>query len=208
MSVEEKSVVIPDFTELEFDEEKHQYKFCGVVIPSVSEVMEPLSKSKYEGIREDVLDKAARKGTSVHDAIETYIKFDIEDIASEHQGYFDGFLEWWKNAKPIPVASEVRLYHKVLLYGGTADLLAYIDGKLTLIDFKTTCVISDMTCGVQLEAYAQALESHGIHIESKKILHLKKDGKWAIIDYPVNDSKRWRVFGSLKCVYDYLKSYK
>lgn len=65
-----------------------------------------------------------------------------------------------------------------------------------------------MTCGVQLEAYAQALASHGIKVEQKKILHLKKDGRYDDRSYPANDAQRWRVFGSLKCVYDYIQSYK
>ncbi len=76
------------------------------------------------------------------------------------------------------------------------------------MDFKTTYSLLEMTCGVQLEAYAQALASHGIHVQRKYILHMKKDGKFAFPEFPAKDPARWRVVGSLKCLYDYEQSYK
>lgn len=201
-----EKIKLPDMPELTFDDPTHTYRLNGIVIPSVTTVMEPLSAEKYKGISESTLDNAANKGTEVHNAIENWIKFGIEDISSEFKGYLDGFLEWWKLRKPIVIGSEIRAYHKVLMYGGTLDLLCIIDGKLTLVDFKSTSVLSDMLCGVQLEGYSQALASHGIKVENKRILHLKKDGKWSDPEYPASDPLRWRVFGSLKCVYDYIQS--
>ena len=93
-------------------------------------------------------------------------------------------------------------------YAGTADLIAWIDGKLTLIDYKTTSKLIEMNCGVQLEAYAKALASHGINIQQKMILHLKRDGKFAEMKFQASDPRRWTVFGALKTVYDYIESSK
>ncbi len=208
MDMMDKITEFPEFPELKFDDEHHIYRLDGVIIPSVSNIMEPLSEAKYAGISERTLAKAAEKGTSVHNSIENFIKFGIEDVNPEHRGFFDGFLKWWEKDQPVLVGSECRVYHRILQYGGTVDLLAYIRGKLTLVDFKSTYALSDMTCGVQLEAYAQALASHGIHVEQKKILQLKKDGNNSERSYQANDPTRWRVFGSLKCVYDYIQSYK
>lgn len=202
-----KAVTVPDFPELTFDDDRHIYRLDGDVIPSVSRIMEPLKNVNYAGVSERTLRNAADKGTSVHNSIENFIKFGIEDIATEHQLYFNAFLEWWTTAQPVVVGSEIRIYHKILRYGGTVDLLCYIDERLTLIDYKTTYAVSDMSCGVQLEAYEKALESHGIKVDQKMILHLKRDGRFKVIPYPANDSLRWRTFGALKCVYDYTKSY-
>ena len=197
-------IKLPNLSELSFTDEDHIYRLNGVIIPSVSAVMEPLSMAKYKGISESTLDRAANKGTSVHNAIENYIKFGIDDVSPEHRGYFDGFLDWLDEKKPVFVSSEFQCYHKLMMYGGTLDLLCIIDGKLNLIDFKSTSVLSDMLCGVQLEGYSQALASHGIKVDKKRILHLKKDGKWSDPEYPASDPLRWRVFGSLKCVYDWI----
>ena len=201
-------IKVPDFPELEFIDETHTYKLNGIAIPSVSEIISPLSNKKYDGISEKTLERAARKGTSVHNSIENFIKFEIDDVPEEHRGYFEGFLDWWEEKKPVVIGSEIKIYHKLLRYGGTIDLLCLIDDAVTLVDYKSTAVVSDMTCGVQLEGYRQALASHGIKIDRKEILHLKKDRKHKEIEYPVLDAERWKVFGSLKCVYDYIESCK
>lgn len=134
----DSTIKIPELPELSFDEKSHIYRLDGVEIPSVSKVMEPLKASGYAGISERTLERAADKGSSVHNAIEMWLRFGVIDIPEEHRGYFNGFLEWWNQYKPELVASEVKVYHKLMRYAGTTDLLAYIDGKLTLVDYKTT----------------------------------------------------------------------
>lgn len=210
MDMTDRITAVPDLPELAFEDSTHTYRLDGEIIPSVSRIMEPLKEATYSGISEKTLRNAANKGSSVHNSIENYFKFQIEDVAPEHRAYFDAFLAWLSEAQPIVVVgSEVRIYHKILRYGGTIDLIYYDkDGLLTLADFKTTYTISDMSCGVQLESYDQALASHGIKVQKKKIIHLKRNGKFKVIDYPVGDTVRWRVFGALKCLYDYVQSYK
>lgn len=40
-------ITLPSFPELEFEERRHVYKLNGVVIPSVTTVMKPLSDDVY-----------------------------------------------------------------------------------------------------------------------------------------------------------------
>lgn len=201
-----EDIFIPELPELKFIDETHTYMIDGIEIPCVSDIMAPLSQAKYKGISEKTLNNAAEKGTSVHNSIENYIKFGIDDVPPEHRAYFDAFLDWENDYQPKVVSSEKKVYHQLLRYGGTIDLLLYINGVLTLCDIKTTSTVSDMTCGVQLEAYNQALKSIGVDVEKKIILHLKKDGKYVVHEYPVVDPDRWIVFGALKSVYDYIRS--
>lgn len=208
MDMMDRIAEIPAVDGLEFEDNTHTYTLNGIVVPSVSEVIAPLSNVKYSGISERTLARAADKGTSVHNSIENWIKFGIEDIPPEHSGYFNAFMDWWNTYNPEVVGSEVRLCHILMQYAGTADFIGYIQDELTLIDFKSTYTVSDMTCGVQLEAYSQALKSMGVVVQRKKILHLKRDGRFDLRDYPENDPARWRVFGALKTVYDYAKASK
>lgn len=198
----------PEFKELEFDEATHTYRLNGEVIPSVTTVMEPLKRVQYEGIDDRTLSRAATKGTSVHNAIENWILFGIEDVPEEHKGYFDAFRLWWEDAKPEVIGTEVRVYHKLLRYAGTGDLLARVGGMIDLIDYKTTYAVNEMLCKVQLEAYSQAFASHGFKAERKNILHLQKNGKYSFHEYPLRDARCWKVFGGLKDLYDYTQSYK
>lgn len=197
-------MIIPTEYRLEFEESTHTYRFDGQRIPCVSDIMKPLSEAKYNGISKAVLNKAAERGTIVHNAIENWIKYGIEDIPPEYSGYFKGFIEYLETYNPKILSSEIRTYHKAMRYAGTIDLLAEENNEIVLIDFKTTSTVSDMTCGVQLEAYSQALKSQGVEIQCKKILHLKNNAKYEIRNYPVKDTKRWQVFGSLKIIYDYI----
>ena len=195
---------IPELEELTFDEKPHVYRLDGIAIPSVSQVMEPLNRAKYARINERTLMNAADRGTAVHNSIENLLKFGFEDYPAEHKAYIDAFKDWRQTYSPEVIGSEVRMYHKLLRYAGTADLICYIGDELCLYDFKTTYTVSQMTCGVQLEAYAQALESIGVKVARKRILHLQKTGAWKEYDFPAGDAARWRVFGACKTLYDYV----
>ena len=59
-----KLLTIPEVEGMTFDEDAHIYRVDGLEIPSVSAIMEPLSRAKYSGINAKTLEKAAEKGTS------------------------------------------------------------------------------------------------------------------------------------------------
>lgn len=196
------------FSDLDFDEKSHTYTLNGIGLPSVTTIMKPLSDSKYLTVRTDVLDNAANKGSIVHNAIENYLKFGIEDISEEYKPYFLAFLEFLSDKQPTILATETKVYHKFLRYAGTVDLVCIIDGKVYLIDYKTTAVLIKMLTKVQLEAYAKALDSHDFKVDTKAILHLKKDGTYKFEEEENNDSESWTVFGCLLTVNSYINKHK
>ena len=127
-------VVLPDTAKaLTFDDRRHIYRLKGIELPSVTQVMKPLSDETYRSVEPRVLNRAADKGTAVHNAIENYISFGIEDIDPEFSGYFIAFLRWYQEFNVKPIASEYRLYHKFMGYAGTADLICDIGGQLHLV---------------------------------------------------------------------------
>ncbi len=201
-----QEIVIPALPELQFIDDTHTYLLNGAEIPSVTTLMRPMTTAEYGSVDEKTLENAANRGTAVHNSIENWLKFGFDDIDPDFQPYLDGFHEWWDLRKPALVASETKTYHRLMGYGGTIDLLAVIDGELNLIDFKTTYRLIEKNCRVQLEAYSQCLASHGIEVQKKRILHLSKDGKWKDPIYQAKDAEALRVFGSLKCLYDYMES--
>ena len=199
---------VPKLDELTFEEERHVYQLDGRILPSVTTIMRPLSNAMYGTVDESILKKAASRGTAVHNAIENYTLFGIEDIDEAYAGYFKAYKSWMKQHTLNVLASETKVYHKTLLYAGTADMIAEVDGHTILIDFKTSAAVNRMLTGVQLEAYAKAFESHGFSVDSKAILHLKGDGmyKWNV--YGKNDLESWEVFGALMTVHNHIKKYK
>ena len=193
---------IPSFPELQFEERKHIYLLNGSEIPSVTTIMRPLSDKVYGPIDSETLSNAARKGTIVHNAIENYLKFDIVDCPEEQRGYVDAFHEWLMKTEPAIEAVETQVYHKILRYAGTCDLICRINGARTLVDYKTSYQIQPMLHSVQLEGYAKAWESHGVKIADRIILHLKKDGTYAVHHYPAS-AEHYAVVSALMTLYNY-----
>ncbi len=75
MSNECVKLEIPQFPELTFEEERHLYYLNGLEVPSVTTLMKPLSSDFYSTVDPEVLNKAAKRGTAIHNAVENYAKF-------------------------------------------------------------------------------------------------------------------------------------
>ena len=187
------TIDVPKFDDVEFDETTHTYRVNGVVLPSVTTVMKPLSSSFYEAVDAGTLSNAADRGTAVHQAIENFLEYGIEDIPPEHAGYFAAFKAFLADKNPIIIATETKLYHKFLRYAGTADLLCIIDGKVHLIDYKTTSVLVDMLVGVQLEHSNH--QSFIIPFDRDDVVLLDK-----IMRNDINHLIRDIVLGKIKCL--------
>ena len=187
---------------LTFEEGSHIYRLDGKEIPSVSKILSPLSKSAYDAIPMSVLNAAADRGTAVHEAIENFSLFGEECIYEEFKGYFDSYKDWFDKNNPEIMLSESKGYHPVMLYAGTIDCVCKIGDDVCLVDYKTSSRVLDKNYRIQLEAYRQILHIDGIEITKKMVLHLTPSG-WSEHLYKVNDAEAWRVFGALKCIYDY-----
>ncbi|MBQ6679499.1 MAG: hypothetical protein IJM76_05695 [Lachnospiraceae bacterium] len=190
--------------ELSFDEKSHIYFLNGVQIPSVTQIIKPVSDSTYGAVSPLVLERASVRGTAVHKAIENYLKYGIVTVPDEFSGYTAAFLAWMDKRNPDVEASELRFYHKLMRYAGTVDLIAVINGKRTLVDFKTSSTVIEKTHRLQLEGYTMGLKSFGIEIEDKLNLYLKNDGTYNEVFYDAVDREAWVVFGGCKSLYDYI----
>lgn len=192
---------------LTFAEETHQYRLDGIVIPSVTQIMEPLSRAKYKTIDESILRVAAKRGSDVHEAIEFYARYGIMECQQEAEPYVKAYMKWAQEYAPQTIQTEQATWHKQLMYAGTVDTVSLVQGKKTLIDYKTTAELNDMLTSVQLEAYAQALSSHGVDIEQKAILHLRRDETYRFKVYPLHDVEAWKTFSALLTIRAHIMKY-
>ena len=199
----------PASDQLTFDPQMHLYRLNDVPIPSVTQIMQPLSRHKYGDIDEEILNRAAERGTAVHTAIEFYDRYGLDECEGEARPYFEAYLNWQRKFKPQVIANEQATWHKNLLYAGTVDMLADVMGKLTLIDFKTTATLNDMLTTVQLEAYRRALGTQDPYhpIMQTAILQLKQDGTYTWKTYKVPDLEAWQTFTALITVRAHIIKY-
>lgn len=82
-------------------------------------------------------DARALIGTNIHQWIEKHIAGEDVPYADDMAKGVNSFLEWESTHKPEYIHSERVLYSQKHDYCGTMDAAALIDGKKTIIDFKT-----------------------------------------------------------------------
>lgn len=186
---------------LVFDEAGHTYRVDGQRLPSVTQVLKPLS-AYAEAIPAEVLARKARIGQAAHRSVELYNEQRL-DPASVHETvrpYFEAYRLFMLQYACTPIAGELRVWHPAHRYAGTLDLLAVLGDKPALIDIKCTLAIMPTT-GPQVAAYQEAAantpelpdEQRAIAREAQRwCLQLKADGTFDLS--PLSDPADWRVF--------------
>ena len=94
---------------------------------------------KYEA----ALQKTADAGTEMHEAIEQYFRWPVE---CKDMPYHDalreklpkGFQAFIEKYQPRMVRMEERFYDDVLMVTGQPDFVGYVDGVLTVLDWKSS----------------------------------------------------------------------
>ena len=74
------------------------------------------------------------------------------------------------------------------------------------MDYKTSASVNDMLCGVQLEGYDRAFESHGVKIDRRKILHLMRDGSYSVTTFP-KTPEYYSVLSALLTIRNYMNKF-
>jgi hypothetical protein len=122
-----------------------------------------------------VLNSAANYGTKAHHGIECLLKEEtVPNDAPAH--IINSFNKWWSiissNNQIRILGQEVKM--SCPWYGGTYDLLLEINGKVYLVDFKTSNHVT-YKYYLQLAAYNYLLKQQGTIISGVIILQLSKE---------------------------------
>lgn len=145
---------------LTFDPVQHEYRFAGEVVPSVTQVLKPLTD--YSRIPADTLETARQQGVAIHKMVELDCMGDLDEdgLPEWMRPYFLAWRAFVDESGFVVVASEQRVYHPALRYAGTLDLMGYMPklkggDALGLIDVKRS-FYADAAIGYQTAAYALA----------------------------------------------------
>jgi hypothetical protein len=169
-----------------------QYKLAdGTRVPGVTTILGVLNKPALvkwannlglQGIDSSkYVDAAARIGTLIHAMVESHItgeELDLNDYTPNEIGQaqvgFKKFIEWKQAREFKLLLSEAPIVSEEYRYGGTVDCVAVVDGKVTLVDFKTGKGIYDeMLC--QVSAYNELLKIREIQTDEIMILRIGRN---------------------------------
>lgn len=187
-SLKSRSTSSQSIDMLTFDEELHEYRWDGQKVPSVTTVIKPICD--YSFVEAMKLEAACRRGTEVHKVCELYDLGTLDDTGIEDWEHFNYFNAWRKfrdESGFLPVMNEQKLYHKDLKYAGTLDRIGEVSGVMSVVDIKTTSVLTP-AIGVQLAAYEQAVREmpelgNGKGKMNRYAVQLRPDGTYRLQQY-------------------------
>lgn len=194
---------------LQFDQAQHQYTLDGRRLPSVTEVLAPITAHEYRGVDRETMDRAALLGKAVHKLIELDIVRTLDEDALDDA--LRPYLAQWRQFRDQSGFhahfSEERMYSSKYGYAGTMDLFGTLNRKFTLIDLKRTASVP-RTAGPQTAAYVQMIRENSFDLPAnidRFALHLTPE-RWRLV--PFNDPNDLRVFLAALTLHNYLEQSK
>lgn len=141
---------------IEFIEEGHIYLKDGVIIPSVSEILHFIFPNKYSGIDRVTLDKKAKYGSIVHEAIECLEQNNELPELDINQEFSLNQYKRLKEKNNIEVLIQEQIINYNDDYAGRFDMVANVKEQLSLCDIKTTAQLDKEYLSWQLSFYELA----------------------------------------------------
>jgi hypothetical protein len=221
VSEDAKQITLPD---------SRYYRRNGKYYPSITYVLSAYPKGKHfenwlkqMGTSADyIVKQAAQEGTQVHEMIEAYLNGEELNFLNSlgNPTYnpdvwqmFLRFVDFWETYNPKLIETEVHLFSDELKVAGTCDMVCEIDGKLWVIDFKTSNHLQT-TYDLQTAVYAKCYEEcYGKTADHTAVLWLKsskrgpKDGFMQGKGWEIYESKRTQeenldIFKTVKKLFD------
>ena len=162
--------------------DKCGYEIDGFWYPRVTKIIDIKAKPAlyyfYAGVEnfaagEKIKKLSATEGTLIHETVEKIFMGEKPEVPAGIAPSIKAFLEFIdkKNIHVDPAYIEKRLVNYEDRYAGTIDVVALIDGKLGILDIKTSQEIY-RDYNLQTAAYTAALKDELKDLETRWILRI------------------------------------
>ena len=162
-----------------------------------------LKNTKEEA--DDILAETSTFGTKMHDAYEQLLHGSALSLKNEYKlpkekKHMASFWQWFEDYKPTDLQPEQVIASVKYRYAGTLDLACKINGRLSIIDFKTGSGIY-YSHHLQLLAYKKAYEEM-YHVRVKDIYILRTGTKHkAGYEFKKLEGKKFEAFRNVYKTY-------
>jgi hypothetical protein len=146
--------------------EANGYEIEGIWYPRVTSIVSIKSKPAlihfYASLPDyktgqTITQKSAEEGTLLHETIESILRKEPVIIPEAVKPAVTAFLDFYNQNELIAYKIEERVVSKKHHYAGTMDVLAELNGKLGVLDIKTSMAIY-RDYSIQTSAYIEALK--------------------------------------------------
>ena len=141
------------------------YEIDGTWYPRVTAIVgikaKPALYRFYAGQKsfaaaEEMKNKSAEEGTLIHELAEAVLAGKSPTIPETWSPLMDSFHDFLNQHEIVPRSIETQIVSKKHGYAGTIDVLAEVDGRIGVLDIKTSQAIY-RDYGIQTAAYVEAL---------------------------------------------------
>lgn len=168
-----KSVQLDELTTQTLDGKRFYATPDGKLYPSVTTVMSILNKDAImewrrrvgEEQASKISSRAARRGTKLHTVCENYLmNKDVSKTMPDTMALFKSIKPFIDKYIDNVYAIEAPLYSHHLRVGGRVDCIAEYDGKLAIIDYKTSSRQKDES---QIQNYFMQCAAYAVMFEER-----------------------------------------
>jgi hypothetical protein len=162
---------------LTFDEQRHEYRFMGAVVPGVTHLLRPLVD--FSRVPPAVLAAKADLGRRVHTACHFHAEDDLDpdSVEADVAPYLEAYKRFLAESGAVIQQVESRVFEPLLGYAGTLDLVLLLNGHRWVVDLKTS-IVTPGSVGPQTAAYMRALGDTSI--TRRAALRLRPDGSYRL----------------------------
>ncbi len=155
-------------------------------------------------------DKAARRGTRIHQVLEAAAHGDPTDCPRDLLPMAQQAVDLLDREDVRTLETEARGYNRELWYAGTIDLIATVRGETWLLDWKSSRSIHE-THVMQVAAYAHmdtiltidGEEKPMSHIDRLGIIHISDDSA-SLVDVGDPDGPAWDMFQAAHTIHSHM----
>ena len=189
-----------------FDEATHTYTLDGKELPSVTHIIRYLAVDKASNADPNMALIARERGSAVHEATVMYdYSGEIpDDFPAEYAPYLEAYVQFCRDYRIKWELIEHQMGNATLGFAGTLDRFGVIDGKLCILDIKTSYKFAIPSLSAQLTAYHDLLLNEQFErLENANIRHLglqlMRTGKYRL--YETDCEKGSDLFYSCRRIY-------
>lgn len=192
---------------LTFEEDGHVYRWNGVVVPGVTQLLQGLHS--FAGVPLEVLQVAQERGTDFHDMTQMVDEDDLDEDRLKAEcphlhAYLPGYRKFLLDCSPNWRHIEEPVFHRQLRYATRPDRIGEFkyQGKRVadaVVEYKTSAA-PHAVWGIQTMAQAHAA---GRPTARRFSLQVTPDGAYRLREWI--DPDDWPAFVSLLTLYQWRK---
>jgi len=201
---------------LDFEPLSHTYRVDGLVVPSVTQLLDDAGLTPdYSVVAPSVLLHARHRGIHIDACCDLLDEDDLDwrSVHPEALPYVEAWARFCADEGYEPWGGQIPLYHPAHGYAGTADSIGELGGRWVVVERKATTKMA-ATYALQTAGYAQpglwmaprgggALEPVPWQTPARLGVQLRRDGRYVVVPYEDGDDfaaflgvvalSRWRA---------------